>query len=41
MFDTSIEESGFIRPVKLEDGLANTIKYEFVDKTQDEVFYTE
>jgi GlcNAc-P-P-Und epimerase len=41
MFDTSIEESGFVRPVKLENGLANTIKYEFVDKTQDEVFYTE
>jgi GlcNAc-P-P-Und epimerase len=41
MFDTSIEESGFVRPVKLEDGLASTIKYEFVDKTQDEVFYTE
>jgi len=41
MFDTSIEKSGFVRPVKLEDGLASTIKYEFVDKTQDEVFYTE
>ena len=41
MFGTSIEESGFIRPVKLEDGLASTIKYEFVDKTEDEVFYTE
>lgn len=41
MFDTSIEKSGFVRPVKLEDGLASTIKYEFVDKTEDEVFYTE
>jgi len=41
MFDTSIEKSGFVRPVKLEDGLASTIKYEFVDKNNDELFYTE
>ena len=26
MFGTSIEKSGFVRPVKLEDGLASTIK---------------
>jgi len=41
MFDTSIEKSGFVRPVKLEDGLASTIKYEFVEKNSDELFYTE
>ena len=26
------DESGFVRPVKLEDGLATTIRYEFVEK---------
>lgn len=41
MFGTSVEESGFVRPVKLEDGLASTIKYEFVDKTEGELFYSE
>lgn len=41
MFDTSIEKSGFVRPVKLEDGLASTIKYEFVEKNEGELFYTE
>ena len=41
MFGTSVEKSGFVRPVKLEDGLASTIKYEFVDKTEGELFYSE
>jgi len=41
VFDTSIDKTGFIRPVKLEDGLYNTIKYEFVEKNNDELFYTE
>jgi GlcNAc-P-P-Und epimerase len=41
MFDTSVAKSGFIPPVKLEDGLASTIKYEFVDQNNGEVFYTE
>ncbi len=41
MFNTSVAKSGFVAPVKLEDGLANTIKYEFIDKTEDEVFYSE
>lgn len=41
MFDTSVEKSGFVRPVKLEDGLASTIKYEFVDKNEGELFYSE
>lgn len=41
MFDTSIAKSGFVPPVKLEDGLASTIKYEFVDKNEGELFYSE
>jgi len=41
MFETSIAKSGFVPPVKLEDGLANTIKYEFLDKQEGEVFFTE
>ena len=41
MFGTSIAESGFVPPVKLEDGLASTIKYEFVEKNDGELFYTE
>ena len=41
MFDTSIEKSGFVRPVELENGLASTIKYEFNDKTESELFYSE
>jgi hypothetical protein len=41
MFETSVAKSGFIPPVKLEDGLASTIMYEFVDKQEGEVFFTE
>ena len=41
MFGTSVEKSGFVRPVKLEDGLASTIKYEFVEKHEGELFYSE
>jgi len=41
MFDTSVAKSGFVPPVKLEDGLASTIKYEFVEKNSGELFYTE
>lgn len=40
-FETSVAKSGFIPPVLLADGLARTIKYEFVDKNDGEVFYTE
>lgn len=40
-YSTSIEKSGFIRQFTLEEGLNKTIKYEFVDKNNDEVFYTE
>lgn len=40
-FGTNLEKTGFVRPVSLEKGLENTIKYEFVDKVRGELFYTE
>lgn len=40
-FETGVAKSGFVPPVLLADGLARTIKYEFVDKNDGEVFYTE
>jgi len=40
-FCTSLEKTGFIRPTSLEQGIDNTIKYEFVDKINGELFYTE
>lgn len=40
-FETSVAETGFVPPVSLANGLASTIKYEFVDKNNGEVFYTE
>jgi GlcNAc-P-P-Und epimerase len=40
-FATSIEKTGFIPPVKLEEGIHKTITFEFVDKVEGEVFYTE
>jgi len=41
MFDTSISETGFQPPVSLRDGLKRTIEYEFINKKEGEVFYTE
>jgi len=41
VYNTSIEKTGFQREVDLEEAIYRTIKYEFIDKTQDEVFYTE
>ncbi len=41
VYNTSIDKIGFVLPVKLEDALENTIKYEFIDQKQGEVFYTE
>jgi len=41
MYATSIAETGFVPPVKLETALANTVHYEFVQKNDDELFYTE
>jgi nucleoside-diphosphate-sugar epimerase len=40
-FNTSIDKTEFIRPCTLEEGLINTIKYEFVDKKEGEIFYSE
>lgn len=40
-FNTSVEKSGFKRPFSLEEGLNKTIKFEFVDKVEGELFYTE
>lgn len=40
-FNTSVMETGFMPPVRLEDGLKNTIKYEFVDRIESHVFYSE
>jgi nucleoside-diphosphate-sugar epimerase len=42
MFDSStIEKTGFKAPVSLIEGLERTIRYEFIDKISDQVFYTE
>jgi nucleoside-diphosphate-sugar epimerase len=42
MFETAnIKKTGFKAPVSLIDGLARTIRYEFIDRTEDQVFYTE
>lgn len=40
-FGTSLEKTGFKRPCTLEEGIDKTIKYEFVNKIQGELFYTE
>jgi nucleoside-diphosphate-sugar epimerase len=32
---------GFVPPISLEDGLAKTIKFEFIDKIEDQLFYSE
>ncbi|WP_149196451.1 NAD-dependent epimerase/dehydratase family protein [Luteimonas suaedae] len=42
MFDTSVAKSGFVPPVALQSALANTIRFEFVERNDDgEVFYSE
>jgi GlcNAc-P-P-Und epimerase len=40
-FNTSIEKSGFKKPCSLEEGFNKTIKFEFVDRVEGELFYTE
>jgi nucleoside-diphosphate-sugar epimerase len=40
-FNTTIDNTGFIRPCTLEEGLRSTVKYEFLDKKSEEVFYSE
>jgi hypothetical protein len=42
MFDSiNIKTSGFKPPVSLVKGLERTIRYEFINKMIDDVFYTE
>jgi nucleoside-diphosphate-sugar epimerase len=42
MFEAAnIKKTNFIAPIALLEGLKNTIKYEFIDKVDDHVFYTE
>jgi nucleoside-diphosphate-sugar epimerase len=42
MFEaTNIKKTTFNAPVTLIEGLENTIKYEFIDKVESHVFYTE
>ncbi|HLT09067.1 MAG TPA: NAD-dependent epimerase/dehydratase family protein [Cyclobacteriaceae bacterium] len=40
-FDSSAPQSGFKAPVHLETGLSNTIKHEFLQKNEGELFYSE
>ena len=42
VYNTAIDQTGFVPPVPLEQALAQTVRYEFVDSHEDEgVFYTE
>ena len=40
-FETSVAQTGFIPPVSIYDGLKKTIEYEFINKYDGEVFYSE
>jgi nucleoside-diphosphate-sugar epimerase len=42
VYDTAIEQTGFVPPLPLEQALAQTVRYEFVESHEhDKVFYTE
>jgi GlcNAc-P-P-Und epimerase len=42
VFNTAIDQTGFVPPVPLEQALEQTVRYEFIEKHGDEnVFYTE
>jgi hypothetical protein len=42
VFNTAIDKTGFVPPVPLEQALAQTVRYEFVESHEEEgVFYTE
>jgi hypothetical protein len=42
MFESdNIKTTGFKPPVSLTEGLEGTIKYEFINRVDDQVFYTE
>ena len=38
-FDSSIDKTNFIAPVKLADGLYRTLKYEFIEDNSDKPIY--
>jgi GlcNAc-P-P-Und epimerase len=41
-FGTSLDKTGFVRPVSLREGLFRTIRHEFVeDHTEEKAFFTE
>ena len=41
-FNSSIEETGFVAPIELSDGLSRTLKYEFIENNSDKpIFETE
>jgi nucleoside-diphosphate-sugar epimerase len=42
VYNTAIDQTGFVSPVRLEQALAQTVRYEFVESHEHEaVFYTE
>lgn len=42
VFDTSVEKTGFVAPVPLEDALLRTVKHEFTeDHSEERLFYSE
>lgn len=42
VYNTAIDETGFVPPVPLEQALAQTVRYEFIESNEHEgVFYTE
>jgi len=42
VYSSAVDNTGFIRPVSLLDGIASTVKYEFLENHENEsVFYTE
>jgi len=41
MFETGIAKTGFTPPVTLAEGLHRTIRYEFVEHHDGDLFYTE
>lgn len=40
-FSTSVDSTGFIRPVSLIDALNKTVKFEFLEENQGEIFFSE
>lgn len=42
VYNTAIDKTGFVPPVPLEQALAQTVRYEFIESNEHEgVFYTE